>query len=98
MDYSKANIHVLRMYAKEIGVKSPSVYTKSVLIEKIKAVESGKTKPYFSKRGRPNSERLSICEKNAYQTNQNQKNALLFAINKAKVFLDELEKEIKEKY
>lgn len=98
MNYSKANIHVLRTYAKEIGVKSSSIYTKSVLIKKIKDVESGEVKPFFSKRGRPNSERLNLCDKSARQTNKSQKSALLFAINRTKMFLDDLEKEIKERY
>lgn len=53
MDYSKFNVHYLRRYAKEIGVKSPSSCKKDALIEKIKEIESGKVEPTFSKVGRP---------------------------------------------
>ncbi len=91
MDYSKTNLHILRMYAKEIGVKSPSVYTKSVLIEKIKAVESGKTKPYFSKRGRPNSE-ISLTTLGRENTKSKQR--LMQNIKAIKKRLRDLEKEI----
>lgn len=91
MDYSKANIHVLRTYAKEIGVKSPSIYTKSVLIEKIKDVKSGKTKPYFSKRGRPNSE-ISLTTLGRENTKSKQR--LMQNIKAIKKRLRDLEKEI----
>ena len=43
----------LRIYAKKIGVKAPTACTKIELIEKIKQVEDGIVKPYFSERGRP---------------------------------------------
>ena len=84
MDYLKINLHALRTYAKDIGVKSPSIYTKSVLIEKIKAVESGKTKPYFSKRGRPNSERLSVCDKNTQKNKSKPKKRHTFCDKQGK--------------
>ena len=93
MDYSKTNLHVLRTYAKEIGVKSPSVYTKSVLIEKIKGVESGKIKPFFSKRGRPTSE-TSLTALSGEKAISKQRLTLI--VSEIKKLLTNLEKEIEK--
>ena len=93
MDYSKTNLHILRMYAKEIGVKSPSVYTKSVLIEKIKDVKSGKTKPYYSKRGRPTSETYLTALSGEKAIS---KQRLMFIVSEIKKLLTNLEKEIEK--
>ena len=94
MDYSKVNLHFLRIYARDIGVKSPNSCKKDVLIKKIKQIENGEVKPFFSKKGRPMSKKL------AYKTerNEKEKQICLFIIDKVRKFLDELEKEIEDKF
>lgn len=98
MDYSKVNIHYLRAYAREIGVKSPSSCRKEVLIKKIKQVESGKVAPYFSKIGRPSHQKLNYDMKKERLENIQEKQVYLFIINKFREFLDNLEKEIQDKF
>ena len=97
MDYTKLNLHYLRIYARDIGVKSPCSYRKNELILKIKEVESGLVKPYFSKVGRPASKQPNINDvKKQRETNVNgcDKNTLLFLLYRVKNFLEDLEKEI----
>lgn len=58
MNYTKEylnnlNLYHLRNIGKSIGVKSPTLANKSSLIQKILDVQSGKTAPYFTKKGRP---------------------------------------------
>ncbi len=100
MDYRKVDLHYLRAYAREIGVKSPSLYKKDLLIKKIKQVERGEVEPYFSKKGRPASKRpdLKVVKKSedVYCKDSKEKRVLLFAIRRFKEFLGELEKEILE--
>ena len=102
MDYTKLNLHYLRIYAREIGVKSPSLYKKEILIKKIKQVESGKVEPHFSKMGRPASESFIDVKRQGQgiklEIDGEEKSVLLFAISRFRKFLDNLEKEIKEKY
>lgn len=62
VDFSKINFHDLRLYATKIGVKSPTVYNKGELIEKIKEVENGMVLPEEQKRGRPRKENLYFEE------------------------------------
>ena len=57
-DYDKVNFHDLRTYARSIGVKSPTTYSKKELIKKIKEVESGFVAPSEEKRGRPSNAKL----------------------------------------
>ena len=99
MDYTKVNIHYLRAYAREIGVKSPTSYKKDVLIQKIKQVESGEIEPFFSKIGRPSNEK-TICKPmlQKVKTESNDKSLLLFVVDRFKEFLDKLEKEIEDKF
>ena len=99
MDYSKINLHLLRIYAREIGVKAPCACTKKELIKKIMDVESGKIKPCFNKVGRPVSKKL-VCqiEQLKVENKDQEKSLVLFVINRLKEFLCDLEKEIKEKF
>ena len=53
MDYNIVGLQSLRALARNIGVKSPTSYTKAQLIKKIKEVESGERAPHFTTRGRP---------------------------------------------
>ncbi len=97
MDYTKLNLHYLRIYARDIGVKSPCSYRKNELILKIKEVESGLVKPYFSKVGRPASRQPNLEDvKKQRKTKVNgcYKNTLFFVLNRMKKFLEDLEKEI----
>ena len=98
MDYTKVNIHYLRTYAREIGVKSPSSCRKDVLIKKIEQVESGKVAPCFSKIGRPSQQKLNYDMKKERLENTQEKEIYFFIINKFREFLDKLEKEIKDKF
>ena len=50
MEYDKQRLCDLRDYAREIGVKAPTTYTKAQLIERIRAIVNGKEKPYFTKK------------------------------------------------
>ncbi len=98
MDYTKVNIHYLRTYAREIGVKSPSSCKKDLLIKKIKQVESGKVTPYFSKKGRPSHQKLNYDMKKEALENTQEKQVYLFIIGKFREFLDNLEREIRDKF
>ena len=98
MDYTKVNIHYLRTYAREIGVKSPSSCKKDLLIKKIKQVESGKVAPYFSKKGRPSHQKLNYDMKKEKPESTQEKQVYLFIIDKFREFLDNLEKEIRDKF
>ena len=51
-DYSKYNIHELRVIGANLGVKAPSTLKKEKLINEIIAIEVGEKTPYFSNRGR----------------------------------------------
>ena len=89
MDYLKQNLHNLRAYAKSIGVKTPSIYKKSDLIEKIEEIKNGKTKPHFSAKGRPTSYVLNL---------KTEKDLVLYTIYRFKDFLNILECEIKNNF
>lgn len=54
-EYEKLGIYQLRILARQLGVKDITLYKKSDLIDKIKDIVSGKTKPYIktTKQGRP---------------------------------------------
>ena len=52
-DYNNLGLMQLRLYARKIGVKSPTALQKNKLIEKILEIENGKAFPTFSRRGRP---------------------------------------------
>ncbi len=98
MDYSKVNIHFLRLYAREIGVKSPSSCKKEVLIKRIKQVESGEVVPSFSNKGRPLIQKLNYDIEKEKKENTQEKRIYLFIINRFREFLDNLEKEIRDKF
>ncbi len=98
MDYSKVNIHFLRLYAREIGVKSPSSCKKEVLIKRIKQVESGEVAPSFSNKGRPLIQKLNYDIEKEKKENTKEKRIYLFIINRFREFLDNLEKEIRDKF
>lgn len=99
MDYSKVSLHFLRIYARDIGVKSPSSYKKDLLIKKIKEVESGEVEPFFSKKGRPaNKEVVHKTGQPKVESYTKEKRVLLFAIDRFIEFLDELKKEIENKF
>ena len=58
MQYTKEeltefNLYSLRELGREIGVKAPTSLKKAELIENILNVQSGKTPPYVTKKGRP---------------------------------------------
>ena len=99
MDYTKINLHLLRIYAREIGVRSPSTCTKAQLIKKIKDIESGKVKPFFNKVGRPVSKTPATKEIKRQQDLslkdcKSAKEMLIVSINIFKEFLAKLEQEI----
>lgn len=50
---NKYGLMQLRIYAKNIGVKAPTAYTKTELIKKIEQVENGIVPPHFTDKGRP---------------------------------------------
>jgi hypothetical protein len=58
------SLHDLRSLGREIGVRAPSKFTKSELIEEILLVDEGKKKPYFTKRGRPDKDGRRVKEEN----------------------------------
>lgn len=99
VDYSKVNLHYLRIYAREIGVKSPCSRKKDDLIKCIKEIERREVEPVFSKLGRPTNKKL-VCktEQPKNEINSQEKTILLFAINRFRDFLDRLEKEIENKF
>ena len=96
MDYSKFNVHYLRRYAREIGVKAPSTCRKHILIEKIKEVESGKVEPYFNNVGRPiiKNPDFDKIKENTLTGCDTAKEQLLEYIKNFKEFLEKLEKEL----
>ncbi len=99
MDYSRVNLHILRMRAREIGVKSLYSYKKADLIEKIKEIERGEVKPYFPKVGRPLSEKIPYkFEEIKKAKNSHEKRVLLSYIKRVREFLDDLEKEIENEF
>lgn len=58
MQYTKEeltefNLYSLRELGREIGVKAPTSLRKAELIENILNVQSGKTPPHVTKKGRP---------------------------------------------
>lgn len=60
------NLHSLRTYAREIGVKAPTSLVKKQLINEILLIQSGKKQPHISsKKGRPTS---NVIEKNFFET------------------------------
>ena len=63
LEYLKTlNLHSLRTYAREIGVKAPTSLKKDQLINEIMFVQSGVKQPQlFSKKGRPT---CNVIEKN----------------------------------
>lgn len=99
MDYSKINLYFLRIYAREIGVKSPSSCKKDVLIKKIKQVEAGAVKPFFTKLGRPSNEKtLNNSKIQEVEPINQDKSIALFIIDKFRKFLDELEEQIEDNF
>ena len=97
MEYKEMRIHELRDYARGVGVRKPTTYDKSTLIEKIYQVERGEVEPFFTKKGRGKrnleGKKLLNTEKEEKREGR-EKEFLLFVISKAKKFLEELEKEI----
>ena len=54
IEFDNLCIHDLRTYAREIGVASPTIKNKQLLIDEIKKIQKGTQKPYkSSRRGRP---------------------------------------------
>ena len=92
MEYYTTSLHDLRNYARAIGVKSPCIYNKAELIVKIKQVESGKIKPYYSNKGRPayGDDNINQREKKdqEHSKSKTEKQAILFVIESIKNFLD----------
>lgn len=64
-ELNKKPLYELRRIGRQIGVKASSSLKKSVLIERIIDVESGKIPPTFSSRGRP----TLLYEKKVYFNN-----------------------------
>lgn len=56
--YDELGIFALRVQARKVGVKNPTIYRRAELIKKIEEVESGYVEPYFkkTKQGRPSKE------------------------------------------
>ena len=102
MEYYTTSLHDLRNYARAIGVKSPCIYNKAELIVKIKQVESGKIKPYYSNKGRPAylNDNINKREEKARENSKSktEKQAILFVVKRIIKFLDGLAKEIEEKF
>ncbi|MBR3804196.1 MAG: Rho termination factor N-terminal domain-containing protein [Clostridia bacterium] len=51
-ELEKTSFAQLKVYARAIGVKSPTIFKKSELIDMIIKVENGEILPIFSNRGR----------------------------------------------
>ena len=99
MDYKKVNLHYLRAFAREIGVKSPCTLKKDDLIKSIQKIERREVEPVFSKVGRPLGEKI-ICEKKErkFKSDSEEKQLLFFVIDRFRSFLNKLEKEIEDKF
>ena len=52
-ELQKMSLYQLRNIGRELGVKATTKHVKSILIDKIFEVYSGKKEPTFTKRGRP---------------------------------------------
>ena len=52
-NYSQYHIADLRIYAKKIGVKSPTTKNKKEMIKSIRDIEEKGVNPEYSNRGRP---------------------------------------------
>ncbi|MBQ0099818.1 MAG: hypothetical protein KBS91_04665, partial [Firmicutes bacterium] len=68
-DLNKLGLMQLRVYAKSIGVKAPTSYTKNELIKKIKEIKDGIVSPYFTDRGRPQLNTFIDIEENLNDNN-----------------------------
>ena len=84
MEYVKKRLCDLRDYAREIGVRAPTTYTKEQLIIKIQEVESGKQKPYFTKTAK-------------VKKKEREREITLYVVERVKSLLEEIEKELKER-
>ena len=101
MEYKKEflaqiNLHSLRVMARDIGVKSPTALTKSVLIDEIIKIQSGVKKPYVpNKRGRPAGK--SIAEIQVISTQNERAKMLKIKEQVKKEFIAEILKDIENK-
>ena len=86
MEYVKKRLCDLRDYAREIGVRAPTTYTKEQLIIKIQEVESGKQKPYFTKTAKVRKKKK-----------EREREITLYVVERVKSLLEEIEKELKER-
>ena len=107
MEYEKINFHELRKYAREIGVKAPTTFSKPELIEQIKKVKRGEIEPVFKKSKKiteilfkeevqnkvENEEQTKIEEEDIFGENRE---IMLYVIGKIKKMLTEMEEEIKK--
>lgn len=103
MDYRELHLTDLRRYAKKIGVKNPTAFTKSVLINLIEDIESGRRFAEFTKKGRPmRKKEVDIIvdhvsqnvKEMAIQGVDVNKNILIYAIRRTRIFLLQLEDEL----
>ncbi len=93
---SQINIHSLRTIGRDIGVKAPTVLTKTVLIDEIIKIQSGEKKPCVpSKTGRPAGRCITEIQVNS---NPNEKSNIIKIKKQAKKeFINAVLQEIENK-
>ncbi len=103
MDYDDLHLTDLRRYAKKIGIKNPTTFTKSALINLIEDIENGRRFAEFTKKGRPMRKKEvgvvldCVCQNVKEKANHGvdvSKNMLIYAIRRIRGFLLELEDEL----